>query len=1392
MDGLPKFTHWGNPHLRELADLCVRVDTHMSARRYRLDSPLAARLGTLGLHPPADRPGLQKCAAALCNALNTLALHALRHSLSLDQLLHPSEYPLLLAAARRHTGAGFPSALECLGAGLLGRIPVDFRQRYPLLALLAILETGAARALTLDLLTALDWYGQYPEQTAAAPVTCQLLLKTLALDLDPEANLLAFDFSLAHLRGMSFAAIRRAVGDHVQDARPRDAAVARPLIACLLNDHLPVEFQVPDVPSELAWRRSNSWVHFSQGVSLAEAIEPGSAPRLGFAALCGYASALQREPIAELPLLLASSLAQAIGQWGIGNGLTPATTLMELGDADIQRLFTLFGERERLLASATEQLVQRPPERLAMAERALAERGIDPQTRFYEVNGYPIGQGFWAERLPAGKVRSATALSAVAADRAQGAQPAWTPAYLLGHDGIYRPPFVPPFEPVDSLFEARFEAWRQASQRAAATVIEALLHDLPREQRQPLERGAVSLLLLRRFDLSEWELAFATGGLLYRELVDRAAPLQGHCACMLRATYHGRDFYYEVFPYLGLIRLRDEITELPVYDPQLRVDRNARFLLPLDAEAYFTPEAPRWVNSPHVILEQLGEPFDAASKPFGESARWLAQRAAEEALFLHAERIRLQCRGQTSFDQPSPGITVAQWLVPFWKPLLDWREGIARGDRESLRWAAVGLLADVAALLQPAAKLVGLGARAASVGMRLGLHASLPSLRLLASQSLLSVAETFNPAGLVLALAAAPRWLGQYARRLASALKQARRRPPVTPRNALPLHRLPGERFVRATPQQRVKRLEDGQATIVQRAQPEPGQHARHFLLDAYSGQPAGRALARIDDSGRLSRRRPVEQTLAFDTASGHWLLPDLTPGLTKHWTAWGDELFLQAGDVTYQCHRLADGSAVLRRMHSGHLQRRLPTLSNSHCRQRRGLDLVACAGGVRNLDHSGQPAPREQGVDAVSWFGDRGITPARDGRLVHNQYICTTLGGDLVFNHPLSRSRYRREVTAKVMGGNDRFKQIQIDGGLVEGIADSRRISAVVAARKNGQGAVLIARADDRAYYRGEWRPEQSELTLTRIRADPPSDLPNRTSLSEDDALQYIYNGAHDANRLLATTPPAEVQRNLRNIGQQLSAAERQWMAAFIGGPFELGTLPEEAALFCRFTQRRLVIAARGAGAPWASIGSDTPHALRSQVAADLNALHGGKGGFSAENLILPATTRRMASGGKNLAYVRVRLKDPGEAERVYYSLSGIRQVALDLPLTRQVRSGALDELPGWRLEAGQAVAPDGTRYINAQFRPGRHGNPPADELLYLPDLASLRSLDGPSTQRRMLDSERMLLASLRRDLGELDAVEELLVFSMKPTCQSCTMGLAGLRNKLASGKFQVVEGAV
>jgi hypothetical protein len=1392
MEGLPKFNHWGNPHLRELADLCARVAAHLDAQRYRLDSPLAARLRPLGLQPAADRPGVQRCVAELCNSLNTLALHALRNSLSLDELLHPSEYPVLLAAARRHTGGAFPSLLESLGEGLLERMPTDFRQGYPLLASLAILEAEPAQALALDLLTALDWYGQYPEQSAAAPVTCQLLLKTLALDLDPEANLRRFDFSLAPLRGLSFTAIRRAVDDHVRDARPRDAAQARPLIACLLSAHLPVEFQVPDVPGELAWRRSNSWVHFSQGVSLAEAIEPGSAVRLGFVALCGYASALQRQPGAELPLLLASSLAQAIGQWGIGNGLTSATTLMALDDADIQRLFAVFIEEEQQLASASEQLAQRPPERLAMAREALAERGVDPAERFYEVNGYPIWEGFWRLQLPAGNARFTTALSAVAAGRAGGLQPAWTPAYRQGHDGAYYPPLMAPFEDIDSLFETRFGTWRQASQAAAATVIEALLHDLPTEQRQPLEHGAVSLLLLRRFEVSAWELAFALGGLLYRELVDRAAPLQGHCAFMLRATYQGRDFFYEVFPYLGLIRLRDEITELPLYDPQARVDRNARWRLPLDAEAYFAPAAPRAVESGTVMLEQLGAPFDAARKPFSELARWLARRAAREILFLHAERLRWQCRGQTSFDQPSPWVFAAQLLVPFWKPLQDWREGIARGDRSSLRWAALGLVADAAALLQPAVKLIGLGARAAGVGMRLGLHASLPSLRLLANQSLLSVAETFNPAGLVLVLVAAPRWVGQQARRLARALRQARRRPPVKPRSAQPLHRLPGEAFVRGSPQQRVKRLEDGQAAIVQRAPTDPGQPASHFLLDSYSGQPAGRALARIDDKGRLSRRHLGDQPMAFDSASGHWLLADTTPGLTKHWTTWGDELYLQAGGVTYRCSLLPDGGAVLRRVHSSHLQRRLGRLANSHCRQRRGLDLVACAGGVRNLDHTGAPAPRAQGVDAVNWFGDRSITPARDGRLVHNQYLCTVVGGDLVFNHPLSRSSYRREVTAKVIGGNDRFKQIQIDGGLVEGVADSRRISAVVATRKNGQGAVLITRGDDRAYYRGEWRPEQAELTLTRIRADPPSDLSARTTLGEDDALQYIYIGSQDANRLLATTSHSEVRRNLRNIGRQLGAAERQWMNAFIGGPFELGTLPEEAALFCRFTQRRLVLAARSAGAPWASITADTPHALRSRVAADLNALHGGQGGFSADNLPLPATTRRMASGGKNLAYARVRFKDPEQPERVYYSLSGLRRAELDLPLTRQVLSGALDEWPGWRLDAGQAVAADGTRYINAQFRPGRHGNPPADELLYLPDLASLRSLDGPSTQRRMLDSERMLLASLRRDLGDFSTVDEVLVFSMKPTCQSCTMGLAGLRNKLASGKFQVLEGAV
>lgn len=348
-----------------------------------------------------------------------------------------------------------------------------------------------------------------------------------------------------------------------------------------------------------------------------------------------------------------------------------------------------------------------------------------------------------------------------------------------------------------------------------------------------------------------------------------------------------------------------------------------------------------------------------------------------------------------------------------------------------------------------------------------------------------------------------------------------------------------------------------------------------------------------------------------------------------------------------------------------------------------------------------------------------------------------------------------------------------------------------MVATRKADGVQVMIARVDDQAYYKGVFGPDSDKITLTRITDNVPSEPSSHQTLSENDALHYIYNGSVDAHNYFKIVNPQEALPNLKRVASKLTPADKKWLQQYIGGPFELGTQPEEAALFCRFSQHHLLVSSRGPSSSWSTVTRQTPAPLRTEIATHLEVLHGNSGRFTGENLLQPATTQAMAKGGKNLAFLRVKFKDPSKAQSIFYSLSGLRNAELDVPLTRMMRKG---ELPaGWTREGEVCIAPDGTRYINSQFtRPRNADNPGSEYLLFLPDLSNTRALDTLPTQQRMLDSERMILLAFNKGVPRLSEVDELLVFSQKPTCQSCTLGLASLRSKMPPGKFTVVEGAV
>lgn len=1389
-----RFTQWNNPKLIELADLLRRVDEHLNAERYLLDTPLAVRLKTLNIAPAADRDGVLGCLASLQLATHALAAHEWRHSLNLGELLHHGDDQRLLHAARAAYQAPARSLLEAFCASANNAHSVDLRHKYPLLVLCSVLETPKAEAFGATLLRALDWYGQHLGESASPRVTRQLILRAMALDLDPHANAMGFDFQASSLSGKSIRQLRTQISDHLDEQPIRWPSEMRPLANWLLTPHLPLELQVTDIPEDLAWRRSNTWVHFSQGVNLAELSSPGSAVQLGFAQLCELSSQLLANANARdsraVHALSSIALSGPLLHWGRSNGLLPDQPIDQFTGDEATRMLNEFSAREERLVKAIALLSAPAPMRLDLAREEMQRRAIPDSTRFVKKPPLGFWDHHWRDSSP-GYPQPIAAAEVIAANVLRDTPEAYVPEHLLGPDSKRHPQnlMLDDMPDIEGRFTRQFEQWASATRKGCLHNLEGMLRDLPDDSLAPLQTGTLTFHLLRQFEFSRWELAAGVIGLGMREAIDRLAPLRGQYGFVIEADMGHSKCYYEVFPYCSLIRQRADLTHLPTYDAWSRVDQNAVYTFPMDAQAYLNGTAPRDIESSQVILEPILGPLSPDSASLDGLAGMISHKMTD-ALFsdVHIEALRAHCRGKTYFDRSSP----LKMFIPLWGPIEDFKEGLATGNRALLRWALIGLPLDVLSLVVPGLKLGTMSMRYALFGSRLGLSRSLPLLRELGRQFVREAIALVNPFGALVTVKNMLIGLGRRVRDLFNkGQKLARIRIAALTRRARPLQ-LAADQAPKLGPTQHVHRLDDGSTWILHRSEPLATGKPRSFLIDPANSTPCGPALRRTSDAGPLTRRPAVDLPLEHDPQAGAWILRDEAPGLSRRWISWGDDHFLEAGGTVYRKTRLPDNSDVLRPAHSSTLKSFDTRLKPSNCRPGRSLRLQACiTGALRNLDHSNAVAQNTNGSNIVPWFTDVSIRPSASGHIVHNGFIATSRGGVVSPIGRVTRSQYKSTVRAEVVGGNDMFKQIRVNEGIVETVADSRIVSAVVARRRNSNLYVMVTRLDDEAYYKCMYRAGDTQLSLQRIKRLPPQHHA-ADNLAEDEALHYIFNGSADAHHYFRLNRPEEALPNLATLGASLDAADKRFVERFIGGPFDMHTTPEQAALFCKFAQQKLVIRKRGPSSSWASISSATQPAQRTNIARVLNALHDDPHRFTAQNLLLASTTKQMGRGPRNLAYVSVTFKPAtGRASEIHYSLSGLRDPAFDLALTARVQA---KNLPlGWKWSKGKPVDPQGTHFINSQFSAAANArNPGADQLLYLPDLSDIRVLGAPSGQRRMLDSERMILRSLNASIGRFEDVEEMRVFSMKPTCQSCTVGLASLRNKLPPGRFTVLEGAV
>ncbi len=1375
-----------------------------------LELDIDAHLAYFGLPPAAD-------AAQRAEHLHTMRLtqeillrRRHRDSVDLKRLLDTVDEADIVEVTASFLAGRSGSLLEALGAAKFAGASAALGAEFPMLALARLVAEPAAQGFARQLLSKLGWYGSHPEETSSALVLAKLVIRALSLNLDPKGNLCGFDVHDPRLIGETYGGIFAQFSQHLRENAYLANDSAAPLAVLLLQDNFPPDFHVSDIPPDLGYRTSTRWVAFKHGVELAELIEAGSAQRLSFDELVDYPQSKIGATGSDEEQLVSAALVLPAVAWASATGRLSVQTLQHEPTAlDVETAMKALAGLDADLIAANESLREPMPTRFELARQALARLGVPEETPFVHPRmQHPVEA---VELAAAGYLSS---------------DQHWQPGQVEGHGGDIHDAWPGPYRScpnIPQLFEQAHAAWLQRFKGAYTFIVKTLIEQLPMREQIIIRQGRVRLYSLGKLPHGRWE------RYSYTALSEAQVARYGF---VIHATHGGREHFYEVLPHVRHIGKKDAVPTvhldgeiLESYDPRYRSDithypevnagkipdhamryRRAT-LYPFDYAAFASGGKPV-ASASEFIFDEIDDfpPIDA--EPEENRIAHLAYWVSHAFLCQSDADLYKMAKGQTRFEAPNPVIHfLKQYVVPFWADIEELGQQTHR-KRPALRvLTALKIALDALSLLVPGLKAVRGVTRAIGLGARNSLRLALPRLGQAASQFSGSVLRHFNPLArphALLKLAATPRF-----RQALTRLRLKHQKPgrydlinmSEAQAQAWKASRQPGN-----TPDLlQVRRIAGNAYALVLKVPRHKTANAVRFLLDPHTRQAYGPPLRHLNDAGELALRGAPD--IDLKRVSRGWSFVDETPDLTKRWVYQGDDIYLESGGYFYKKTQLSAHQAVLRRTNAFKSNRQLPRLFASPCRPKRNLQPLSCEpASYVNPGYTGQPATATGGRDSVAWFTDYKITrESKTQRFFHREQRWDARGQG--FPRPVAGkywsfapAKYRSMLTAELIGGNDIFKQIRITGGIYGTIQDTRVISAVVATRRQGADQVMVTRVDNNAFYRGEFFGQSNTVTLHKMEVD--LDLPPGHTPTENDFLALIYQGAYDAHAHIKTLPEALIEADYRKIQEALNQRQDIALGAFIGGPFDMGTTPVEAALFCKYARRQVVIEARNAVSHWQPLSRETAVASRRRIADELNTLF-QTSDFTADSILDLKKLKTMTLAPRNLAYARLTFSaSSGLPDTVYYALSGTRirrEKAIPLsrvhpqnnePLAVNMRAA------GWASEQGVVRSPEGVRYINSQPKnsaPRKTADGPSsptgsDSTLFLPDLGD--AIASPAGNSRMLDSERNILEKMRIDAIDFTTVDSIEVFSVLPTCQSCTVSLSALSQKLPPGKFVLHEG--
>lgn len=244
----------------------------------------------------------------------------------------------------------------------------DMLTTTPTVLLEQLLNSPENLALGERIAKVLDWYGSQNAEICPQPVLVKLLWRALWLTITPNADSpIDNELKLFINPGARYSSIRQSLISRYEHTLSISPAAAQ-LAVCVLKANVASEVWVADIPEDLPYVVTSTWVNFKSGFLLAETIAPGSSRHMSFEQLLNLAAEHFRasgDDVKQQALVAAAKLGPTV-QWAQANGLIANRTSGHSRE-ELTQAVTALEQHEYEMFNAVQNLALNLPSRWRFA-----------------------------------------------------------------------------------------------------------------------------------------------------------------------------------------------------------------------------------------------------------------------------------------------------------------------------------------------------------------------------------------------------------------------------------------------------------------------------------------------------------------------------------------------------------------------------------------------------------------------------------------------------------------------------------------------------------------------------------------------------------------------------------------------------------------------------------------------------------------------------------------------------------------------------------------------------------------------------------------------------------------------------------------------------------------